>query len=136
MFYIKLFGNKVGKIKINDFEEKFEVIIDYWLSARYEEMWKKEIRDLIIGNKGKIALMTWMHKPGQKSNYRAWVLYREGKRIFIQDMLFSADQKLPIFDENEALVDIPQRVENNEAGERISQWEISCSDLKTFLEKY
>lgn len=134
MFSIKFIADNMGEIKINDFEEKFEIATDYWPRLKYEQSWRKEIQYLLNNTKDKIALMTWMHKPMSKGNYRAYVLYGKKEKVFIQEQLFPASQSCPNFDTNEALSNIQDQFEINEEGNKISQWEISINDLKLFIE--
>lgn len=134
MFSIKCISDEMGKIQVDGFEEEFELTLDYWSKEHYEKQWKTQIQRLINSeNNIIIGLMTWMHKPGVKDNYRSWVLYREGKRVFVQEILFPANNPLPCFDENESLINAPEREEVTEEGEKISQWETSVADLEAFV---
>jgi hypothetical protein len=70
---------------------------------------------------------------GSFDHARAWILYREGDRVFVQDRLFVGPESQPTFDEDEHLLRIEPRTTTSGDGTPISEWSINLSSIEDFL---
>ena len=122
----------IGCIQIDQFVERFQITLNYWDKATFQRKWREAFKRLVLGA-NTVGLMTWMTSPTVKDYRRAWILYREGHRVFIQDKVLIATGKSPKFDEEEHLVEIPPRNPVNEDGFRVSEWETSLQSLANYL---
>jgi hypothetical protein len=125
----------IGCVQIGQFAERFLITLNYWDEATFERKWREAVTRLILGANA-VGLMTWMTAPGVKDNGRAWILYREGQRVFIQDKIFIVSNESPKFDEEEHLVAIPPRITIDEDGLKISEWETGIQCLINYLAEY
>lgn len=125
----------IGYIQIGQFTERFQITLNYWDKATFQRKWREAVKRLVLGA-NTVGLMTWMTAPIVKDNRRAWILYREGHRVFIQDKVLIVSSQSPKFDEEEHLVEIPPRNTVNEDGLKISEWETSIQSLANYLASY
>lgn len=122
----------IGCIQIDQFVERFQITLNYWDKGTFQRKWREAVKRLVLGA-NTVGLMTWMTSPTVKDNRRAWILYREGHRVFIQDKVLIATGKSPKFDEEEHLVEMPPRNTVNEDGFKVSEWETSIQSLANYL---
>ena len=133
----------LGNIQVGDFTESFSIATDDYRPNDYMNQWLEALRSFVNGTVDRIALMTWMHPRGVTANRRAWVLYREGERVFVQDRLVPAtasDRELVevfriMIDERGVFVGLPDILLFNEEGQPISTWETLLEEIKKFLDE-
>jgi hypothetical protein len=114
---------KLAQIRIGSFVEDFGVSIDSSTTS-LESEWRREASRL-LGRKKKVALPACRH--GRVLS-RAWILYRVGDVVFVQDRVF-----LRGFDAKSGR--IPARETSTDDGRRISEWSVSLAEVVAFARK-
>lgn len=107
-------GQRLGRITVGDFIEEFPC---YSRDENVDDLewgWLSELRKLVAGDSA-VALI---HDPRF-----AWVIYREGNSCFVQQKGSCNGEFYPI----------AARCTYNEAGERVSEWITSVSEIEHFL---
>jgi hypothetical protein len=125
-------GHAMGFIQIGDFSERFVVTLNHWDAATYSRHWHEALRRLLTGSPA-VGLMTWMTPPRSRDAARAWILYRDGEQVFIQERIFVSPEHRARFDEHQQLVDIAGRQTVNADGDRISEWSTGLRSIQDFL---
>lgn len=123
----------LGRILIGSFCERFELITSYWSTLDYQEHWQNALHYLISHRQSAVALMTWMAPVSVEAIRRAWILYRENDRVFVQERVFIPGEHPATFDNNEMMVNLRPRETRDEEGNKISEWETSVAAIKGFL---
>jgi hypothetical protein len=117
-------GARMGQISIGDFTEEFSVIWTDTMPAAPEKHWRKALENLIGGTEA-VALLA--------SPNRAWIAYRVGNDVFVQDQLIGAQEWPGSIDALGQLTNAPVRKTISEDGQKISEWRTSIHEIKTFL---
>ena len=113
----------LGRIKLGDFDEFFSVRVDRSPMAHTRE-WHRQLRSL-LRRKRKIALPVWQHCAKVS---RAWLFYRLGGQVFVQDRIFFRGIDL-------RRGRLPGRRTISDEGQRISEWSVSLGAIAAFLAK-
>lgn len=121
-----------GLIRIGDFAESFELDCRVWTGADYRRSWRSELQQLLQDSRSVAVLWTWRQPPPCVGDQRAWICWREGPRIFVQERLFVAGAHDGDFDAAGDVV-VAARRESNEAADRISQWQTATAAIASFL---
>ena len=124
--------NVTGYIHIGEFSEHFPVAIGYWDRATYLRHWREALARLAAGSSA-VGLLTWMIPPGSSDHARAWILYRDGERVIVQERLFIGQESRPAFDEHGHLRGIEPRTTSSDDGAPISEWTTNVSSIQDFL---
>lgn len=125
-------GHAMGFIQIGEFSERFVVTLGHWDVPTYTRQWRDALRRLLAGSPA-VGLMTWMIPHGSSDHARAWILYREGERVFVQERVFVSPECPAEFDEHQQLIGIGSRKTVTEDGERISEWSTDTRSIRGFL---
>ena len=121
-----------GRIKIFDFNERFESDLSYWSKKKYQQHWNESIVRIINGEDAS-CLITSMRNPKTANFIFWWLLYRVGEDIFIQNQVLLFDHLKVSFNENNPYIHIEERETVTENGIPISEWKVSIRDLKEFV---
>jgi hypothetical protein len=108
-------SQRLGEISIGEFTERFAC---YPVGASVDELdrlWRVELRKLVEG----VTAVALTHDPRF-----AWVIYREGKNCFIQQV-FSPD--------GDFFGHLASRITVTENGHRVSEWNTDVSAIAQFL---
>ena len=126
-------GLAVGRITVGtDFSEKFETDLSYWDRSRYEEDWRTNVRRLVEGAE-RAVLLTSITAPASANFFFWWPLYRDGETVHVQNQLLFLDELSSPFDPARSWDFVADRETVNEDGLRISEWQCSLSDLRSWL---
>ncbi len=126
-------GLAVGRITVGtDFSEKFEADLSYWDRSRYEEDWRTNVRRLVEGAE-RAVLLTSITAPTTANFFFWWPLYRVGEAVHVQNQLLFLDELTAPFDPARSWDFVADRETVNEDGLRISEWQCSLSDLRSWL---
>jgi hypothetical protein len=115
----------LGRIVIGDFVEDF-------ITAPFPgcndvrllpAQWSQEIRKLIDG--ASVVALRW--EPA-----RAWVLYREGDRVFVHDILL-VHEGGGLLDSSGQIRALPPRTTISVDGYAVSEWTTTVAALEAFL---
>jgi hypothetical protein len=122
----------MGFIQIGKFEERFELVLDYWNADTYLKKWNEALRRL-VDHRQPTALLTRMLCPQTCDYLRVWTLYPEGKHVFIHEKIFIYPAKKIKFDSNEHIINLEPRETTTEEGDLISEWKTSLSAIEAAL---
>ena len=126
---------QVGEIIIGEFREFFHSSLSYWNRQQYSKQWEEGINRICIGEE-KSSLITDMYDPNSSNIIQWWVLHCEKDLVHVRnELLFLGDFKQP-FIEEDIYNYIEERPEINKDGKKISEWEISISDLCDFYAEF
>ncbi|MBA3955010.1 hypothetical protein H0X48_06860 [Candidatus Dependentiae bacterium] len=77
-----------GKISIGDFNERFDVALEYWTIEDYKRQWKEGLER--IKNQDKSCLVTYVQDPKKAPFIDWWPLYKIDTKVYVQNhMLFA-----------------------------------------------
>lgn len=113
---------KTGK----DFCENHSLAADFWNPAMYEQQWREGLAR--IKTEDTSCLILSMQNPRQAPLLHAWILYKIGNNIHIQDHLFAGKLYTEIMSRHLILPSncydffIEPRLEVDEDGDKISEW--------------
>jgi hypothetical protein len=124
-----------GCITLGDFAEEFESSLSYWRQADYEQQWR-EAAKRIESREARSAFIVDMYNPSQTPFIMWWPIWRNDKIIFVQNQLLLFDQLVVAFNEANPYIHIGERTTENEEGQRISQWQVSLSDIEDFITSF
>jgi hypothetical protein len=124
----------LGKITIGDFEETFESSLNFWSKDKYEAQWHDAIIRITEGE-DMSCLITSMYDPLLANFLTWWPLYREGRKIIVQNHLFFLEEAKGHFDPENPYAYVKKYEAINEDGEKISQWVTSIDEIREFLYK-
>ena len=116
-------GQRLGEIHIGSFVERFVV---YPFAGQVESItarWSDALRSL-VGGAVSVGLPT--------ASNMAWVLYRFGNQVFVQQMLMLGGVGPKLLPDG-TVGQIPAHNEVNEDGQRISQWVTTVETISAFV---
>jgi hypothetical protein len=131
----KIYGllSHVGQITIGDYKETFIMPLDNWTLEEYQQQWKEGLER--IKSHAVSCLITSVQNLGTRHpSIEMWILYKEGKTIFIQQSLLINEtvehsMKLSEFNSKTCYQFIDPRETITESGQEISEWSINISDI-------
>ncbi len=107
-------GERLGRITIGRFTEQFGCYPLRGQSVRsMSAQWRAQLRRLVAGERA-VALVT---------GGAAWIVYRVGKRCYIQQRYFIT----------RASREIGRRETHGEDGQRISEWSTTLDEVTRFI---
>src|ERR1700679_1360723 len=112
---------RMAHIRAGTLSERFGVDLDVPISS-LEGEWRRELARL-LGKRKRVMLRVSGHR---KTVSRAWILYRVGRFVFVQDRLFPG-----VFRLNKSR--IPRREAWTDKGAKISEWCVLISAVESFL---
>lgn len=116
---------RLGRICVGDFTERFGV---YSILEPFDLIvgqWRAELQKLVNGSTS-VGLAT--------SRSMAWILYRFGTKVHVQQVLAVDESGLVISNEMRVTC-IPQYEAIGADGEQVSEWLTSVEDVRAFLSK-
>jgi hypothetical protein len=116
-----------GLIHIGDFSESIYVPLDYWSRQDYERQWKEGLERIKTHDTS--CLVATIHDPKIRKFVDWWVLYKEGKTIFVNnEMIHDCEYEKLIGDKPFNLETcynfIEPRVTMTENGHKVSTWSV------------
>jgi len=107
-------GERLGRITVGRFTELFGCYPARGQSFRsMAARWRTQLRRLVAGQEPAVALVT---------GGAAWIVYRVGKRCFIQQTYFITRASREI-----------GRRETHSDGQRISEWRTTVEEIARFI---
>jgi len=122
-----------GELKLGDDREYFQSILGFWGVDDYLQSWTEGLQRLLAGASIS-CLATSVIDPSNANFVEVWPLYREQSDVYVQNRLLFLDQLSHEFDPSEPWNSVDPRSVVNEDGQRISEWRVSLSDVREFLE--
>jgi hypothetical protein len=116
-------GNRDGELRVGSFVERFTV---YPFEGSVEEVaarWNDELR-LLVNGASAVGLPT--------ASNMTWVLYRVGNEVLVRQMLMLPGVG-PKLVRGGRVVEIPERTNVNEDGDRISEWTTTVEAVSAFV---
>jgi len=124
-----------GLIVLGDWREDFLASLYQWSKEDYERQWRFAIRSFLEGEK-KSALITEFLPPEVASHLVWWPMYLVGETVFVQNHLLVYDQLSLPFSLESVFSCVPERRTVSEEGQKISEWAVSLSDIRTFARSF
>jgi CdiI N-terminal domain len=113
-------------IVIDEFEETFDVPLDFWSEGDYERQWLEGAERIVRGERTS-CLVSWMQDPDFSPILRWWSLYRRnGPNVIVREQLC-----LPEFgrvDPKNPYVAVQPYGEDA----LVSEWMLTVDDLSVF----
>jgi hypothetical protein len=122
-----------GEIRVGPFCESFDLEPCCWSGSEYQSSWTRSLRRLVASSHGSVALFTWRHKSDVCGAQRAWVLFRLGSEVFIQERIFVPGEHRVGFDADDQAVDLAPRETRSDNGHPISEWQTSIDAILAFM---
>lgn len=122
-----------GRIVIGDFTETFTVPLGFWDESDYRRSWRQAFEVLQADMNSTSCLMTAMTDPGNSNFLICWPMYREGKKVYIQNALIFLDEIEGGFDPEAPWDFVGPRHLIDEDGNKISEWVTSMDSLREFF---
>jgi hypothetical protein len=88
----------VGKVKINDFEEEFEMSLSWWSIKDYEQQWKDGFEHL--KKRGKACFITTIYDQKKTRFLEWWVAFKIGNKIHIRNNIYFREGYDEVIGEN------------------------------------
>ncbi|ATM87409.1 hypothetical protein ACSMDF_17185 [Yersinia enterocolitica] len=120
-----------SSIMIDEFKESFNLPLAYWSVENYKASWRESI-EFGLQNCNYAALAVSMYEPDYTNFVFTWVLYFEGKDIFVQNKILFLDE-CPGFMPDKINDYVQKRETHDEDGRKISEW---STDLKSVIDFY
>jgi hypothetical protein len=115
-------------IVIDDFEETFDVPLDFWNEGDYERQWLEGAERIVRGEPTS-CLVSRMHDPDFSPILRWWSLYRRGgDAVVVREQLW-----LPEFGSVDPAAPCAS-VRPYEPDPEVSEWSLVVEDFVIFLE--
>ena len=112
-----------GEIVVGGHAERLGVVLSDNSLEATESAWRSELASL-LGGRSAVGLRT---QPKF-----AWVLYRVGNDVFVQEHLI-CDDWTGRLDSEGNILELPPRRTRTEEGERISEWRVKLADIRSFV---
>src|SRR5262245_51858075 len=122
-----------GRIKIDDFEQRFEMDLSFWSSSHYQRHWLEGAERLLAGA-GVSCLISAMRDPRTANFIEWWPLYRLGDEVKIQNQLVLMQNLPGILDPAHPFRLVPPRTIVSTEGTPISEWTTSLNALQRFVD--
>ncbi len=122
-----------GRIRVGDFDERFEMDLSYWDVPRYEQQWRDAILRLLQGIE-KSCLISAMGDPGTANFIVWWPVYRVEEVIHVQNHILFLDGLAQSLDPSDPYGLVPERRIESCDGERISEWTTTLDAVRRFVE--
>jgi hypothetical protein len=121
-------GGLPGRIMLGAYTEEFLAPHGHWTRADYEMQWV-EAASRVLSPVARAAFFTTAFRFW-------WVMWREGEVIFVHEELLTPERLASVTDYGKAPYHlIEDRRTHSEDGRPISEWQISATDVRTFVER-
>ncbi len=124
-----------GAIRIGDFDEEFELSLEFWSAEDYERQWRQALEALIDGA-DRAALISSMTDPRSANFLFWWPAYRDGDDVIFQSGVLFLEDLDDTFDPARWDAHVPPRERVAETGEPISEWRVPLTDIRNFVGRY
>ncbi len=122
-----------GQITIDEFQETFDAPLQHWRREGYLAHWL-EAADRLIAGAERSAFVTSMNVPEHANFIVWWPAYRRGQVVLVQQQVLFMDRLSGPFSEAHLFDFVPDHLEVDEDGERVSQWDTSIADIGHFAD--
>ena len=127
-------STSIGRIRLGEFTERFEVALGFWGREQYEAQWRAAVEH-IVGGASKDALITSLSSPDAAPFALWWPMYREHDHVVFHNQLLLPDQLDGAFKLERYQLSVPERVTTSEKGEAVSEWVVPLDSLREFLHR-
>ena len=124
-----------GLITLGDHTQGFVAPLDLWSRRQYEAQWIAAACRLLEGQEC-TAFFTSVSDPAVVEYQRWWPVWREDKRLYVQEHLLKLELLDPPFDLSDPYVHIHERQQISEGGHRIAEWRLRLADMAAFVERH
>jgi len=121
-----------GKITIANFNEFFEIALDWWKIDDYVTQWQAGLERLEKHKKS--CLVASINNPHKKPYINWWLLYKENGKIYAQNQIIVEDIYQEIIGNKSFTPEIcynfiPPRETHDEDGEEIAEWFVGEEEI-------
>ncbi|UJW28738.1 hypothetical protein L3Q67_26105 [Saccharothrix sp. AJ9571] len=125
----------IGRVRINDFSEKFQVDLSFWGADDYRRSWRNAFAAIDSASDGIACFLTSVTDPAKSNFVTCWPLYREGDVVYIQNTVLFLENLRDIFDLEYPWRSLDPRATTDEDGNKISEWAADLNDMRAFFER-
>ena len=124
-----------GLITLGEFSEEFVAPLAYWTAEDYRKQWAEAARRIVNGAAHSCFVTAMRASPANGAMF-LWAAYRLDDTVYFQEKLLIEETAIETFDPLNlyAQVDEQHRTETDD-GNQISEWRVSVSDIKNYLQK-
>ena len=120
-----------GKITIGDFDERFNIALEYWSIDDYKRQWQEGLER--IKTHSMSCLVTYVQNPNDAPFIDWWPMYKIGNKIHVQNhMLFAHLYRKRIgnkeFTPDTCYDFIPSRKQKEKVSEWVVELEQCCNE--------
>jgi hypothetical protein len=124
----------MGKITLEDFDERFTSDLSYWQPQDYERQWTEAVRRL-VGGEDSSALITSVVDPATPGGLIWWPMYRVGPAVYVRNAMLLFDKLDRKFDPASPYSFVPERGFAADDEYPPSEWSIRVNDLQDYLSR-
>ena len=121
-----------GFIKIGWYQEKFDVLLNYWSQSEYQEHWKEAVNHLLHVSP-KSCLITSIYHANSLAVIKCWLMYHWEGRVYFQNHVATFRNFFSSFDPKNPYALVPDRKTVDGKGEKIPEWSLPLEDLEEFF---
>jgi hypothetical protein len=121
-----------GKLIIGDWEEIFVSSLHLWSKEDYKAQWLHAIRLLLKENEKAALIVEYLGPDAGRLWW--WLMYKIESSVFLQEQILFFDQLKEPFSLEKAFSFIRDRRTTNEDGQKISEWNVSLSEVEKFAQ--
>jgi hypothetical protein len=125
-------GTAVGALIVGGYREEFHADLSYWSAEQYQQSWRAALTHLLT-DRPSVALMTWMADPASQADRRAYVLYRRGEAVHVQEAFFLVGDNPAQFDADGQVTNIELWAAQTDDGRPIDDWQTTVDAVRAFL---
>lgn len=126
-------GEPVACIQLDEHVEHFPLDLSYWNAEAYVKQWRDSLKALVTENHSVALLITSVEPPAEAGRCTAFVLYKEGDSVFVQQHLLAYRDSRSSINWRRLLASVGRRETIDEDGNRISEWNTEMEDIRAFL---
>jgi hypothetical protein len=126
---------RFGRIRLDDFVERFLMDVDFWSPDDYRESWRAACGRLVEAPGDTVSCLVASTCDPTTANYIwTWPLYRVGDTVFVQNHIVFLDELETPLDPTRPWLAIKPRRTHDEEDQRISDWSVPLAAVRRFLE--
>jgi hypothetical protein len=123
---------RLGRITLNEFSEKFIAPLVFWNEDDYQRQWIEAAKRIVNGRSLSCFVAAMRESPDDGAIF-LWPAYRRGDVVYIQHKLLLPELVKGSFDTTNLYAQVDERRTLSEEGEPISEWQVSVSNIESFL---
>lgn len=119
-----------GKLIIGDWEEIFVSSLYLWSKEDYMAQWLHAIRSMLNGSEKAALIVEYLGPDAGRLWW--WPMYKVESSVYLREQILFFDQLKEPFSLDKAFSYIGDRRIISEDGQKISEWNVSLSEVEKF----